>query len=77
MTDLQEAIDSLEKPIISLDTASHAFAHLAESAEADPGLHLLLHFVANTMEQIHDDLTARRNAIQEASKEKDGPALVG
>ena len=77
MTDLKDAIDGLENPIINLDTASHAFAHLAEGSEADPGLHLLLHFVANTMGQIRDDLRARRNAVQEASKEKDGPALVG
>ncbi len=77
MTDLQTAISDLESPIIDLDTAHHAFAYLAEAADEDRGMSLLLHFVANTLGQIRDDLRARFNAVQEANKEKDGPGLVG
>ncbi len=77
MTDLRMAINDLESPIIDLDTAYSAFAYFAEAADDDHRMAMVLHFVANTMGQIRDDLRARYNVVHEASKEKSGPALVG
>ena len=77
MTDLHRAVIDLESPIVDLDTAYRAFAYFAEAADDDHRMAMVLHFVANTMGEIHDDLRARFNAVHEASKEKSGPALVG
>ena len=76
MTDLQRAIIDLESPIIDLDTAFSAFAYFAEDANDDHRMAMVLHFVANTLGQIRDDLRARYNAVHEASKEKSGPATL-
>ncbi len=58
MTDLRRAINDLESPIIDLDTAYSAFAYFAEAADDDHQMAMTLHFVANTMGQIRDDLRA-------------------